>query len=84
MGFVKRWSTPDIKSQLASCASQLNNPRNDGFVAWDCKKDLLELKYYIDLLLLRAPTFGDVEKSFLEEQEMNKTFEILKNEKTNQ
>ena len=83
MGFMKRWDADDILHQLSSCASQMNNDYNDGFVQWDCKKELLTVKYEIEKLLRNSPKFSNVEESWIEDMEKQRTWEILKDEKTN-
>lgn len=83
MGFMKRWDAADIAWQLNSCASQMNYRGNDGFVQWDCKKDLIQVKYQLEKLLRDSPTFGLVEESFIEDMEKQQAWEILKDEKTN-
>jgi len=59
MGFVKKWDVNDIQRQLRSCAAQVNSEYNDGFTAWTCKQDLLNVKYQLDELLRSCPTFAD-------------------------
>ena len=61
----------------------MDNNYNDGFVQWDCKKDLLTVKYEIEKLLRNAPKFSNVEESWIEDMEKQRTWEILKDEKTN-
>lgn len=79
MSFIRRWDANDIKYQLGRCCSEMNSPYNDGFVQWDCKKDLLEVKYYLEELLHKAPSFGQVEQGFIEDKEKQKTWKILNN-----
>ena len=79
MSFIKRWDTGDIKYQLGRCGLEMNSTYNDGFVRWDCKKDLLELKYYLEELLYNAPGFGEVEQGFIEDKEKQKIWKILNN-----
>lgn len=82
MGFMKRWDADDVVHQLNRCASQMRHKSNDGFLQWDCKKDLLTVKYELEKLLHNSPTFGLVEESFNEDMEKQRAWEIL-NEKTN-
>ena len=51
MSFQKRWDLQNIKSQIMYCGVELNSPYNDGFTGWSCKKDLYEIKFYVDNLL---------------------------------
>lgn len=78
MGFSKRWDIADIKHQLGRCSAEMKYGGNDGFTQWDCKKELLEVKYYLEQLLHNAPKFSDVEESYLLEKEQEKTFNLLK------
>ena len=77
MGFRKRWDADDILHQLHSCSSQVNSRHNDGFTAWDCKKDLLRVKYALDEMLESSPAFGEVESSFHEDMAKQKTWKKL-------
>lgn len=81
MGFIKRWDTDDILHQLNRCAYQMNNGHNDGYAQWDCKKDLLTVKYEIEKLLHKSPTFGWVEESWHEDMEKQRTWDILTDDK---
>jgi hypothetical protein len=82
MGYIKRWDVNDIKHQLNRCAAELYHNGNDGFTQWDCKKELLEVKYHLEDLLHRAPNFSGVEASYHEDKEKEQVWKRL-NEKTN-
>lgn len=83
MGLKRRWDANDIEWQLNSCASEMNYKGNDGFVQWDCKKELIQVKYQIEKLLRNSPTFGEIEESWIAQLDKQQTWEILKDEKTN-
>jgi hypothetical protein len=80
MSFQKRWDLQNIKSQIMYCGVELNSPYNDGFTGWSCKKDLYEIKFYVDNLLESSPIFSHIEENFLKEQEQNRVLNILKKE----
>jgi hypothetical protein len=82
MGYIKRWDVTDIKHQLGRCSAEMQYSGNDGFTQWDCKKELLEVKYYLDQLLHNSPTFSNLEESYILEKEKELAWKIL-NEKTN-
>ena len=42
-------------------AYECSSPYNDGFIAFEVKKELLEIKFLIDDLLADAPTFAGEE-----------------------
>ena len=78
MGFKKGWDVADISHQIHSLARECASPYNDGFTAFECKKDLYQLKYIIDQSLLQSPDFGDLEQQWLTEQEQKRIIKILK------
>jgi len=77
MGFRITWDADKIISDLRACTSQAVSTYNDGYSAWDCKKDLLRVKYALDEMLERCPTFSTVEDSFHEDMSKQKTWKVL-------
>lgn len=78
MGFKKSWDTADIANQIHSLARECVSPYNDGFTAFECKKDLYQIKKIIDEALSRSPEFGELEEEWLQEQEKKRIIKILK------
>ena len=78
MGLKKNWDTMDIANQLSALSRECSSPLNDGFTAFECKKDLYQLKFIIDHALSRSPDFGDLEQQWLQEQEKKRIIKILK------
>lgn len=76
MSFKITWDADKIISELHRCSAQANSAYNDGFSAWSCKKDLLLVKYALDEMLERCPTFSG-EKEFHEEMAKQKTWKTL-------
>ena len=74
----KLWDVSSIASQLRSLSSQCANPHNDGFTAFELKKDLYQIKQLVDEALERAPNFGQLEQDWLTEQEKKRIINILK------
>ena len=81
MSFRITWDRKLIENQLRAMSAQVNSHFNDGFIQWEIKKDLLEIKYLLDEILETSPTFSG-EPEYLEEQAKRKTWKTL-NEKTN-
>jgi len=81
MSFIKRWDVDDIQRQITACSAQVHNSYNDGFTQWDCKQDLLRVKYQLDEELRTAPKFAG-EEEFINELEQKLVWKRL-NEKTN-
>ena len=77
MGFKITWDMKSIQHQLQSASIEMNSPYNDGFTAWAIKKDLLEIKFYLDNVLEKSPNFGSTEADYLAEQDKKKTWSIL-------
>jgi hypothetical protein len=78
MGFHKSWDAGDIARQLHGLARECSSPYNDGFTAFECKKDLYQLKKIVDDALAEAPDFGALETQWLTEQEQKRIIKILK------
>jgi hypothetical protein len=57
MGFIKNWNVNDIAIQLHRMASEASNPRNDGWTASGCKKEMYQLKCLIEDIYKQLPTF---------------------------
>jgi len=78
MGFKKSWDVSSIASQIHSLARECRSYHNDGFTAFECKKDLYQLKKIIDDSLSESPDFGEMEQQWLQEQEKKRIIKILK------
>lgn len=57
MGFKKSWDPDAICIQLSRMASECRSSYNDGFTAFEVKKDLLKIKFCLEDLLEICPTF---------------------------
>jgi hypothetical protein len=66
MGFKKDWDTNAIKHWLWSMTYECSSPRNDGFTAFEVKKELLEIKFLLDDLLEDCPKFVGEEEVYHE------------------
>lgn len=62
MGFKKSWNSDDICIQLSRMASECRSSYNDGFTAFEVKKELLKIKFCLDDLLEICPTFSGEEE----------------------
>lgn len=62
MGYRKDWDMNAIRHSLWAMAYECSSPRNDGFTAFEVKKDLLEIKFLIDDLLADCPKFAGEEE----------------------
>lgn len=76
MGFKITWDVPRILAELRQCAAQVSSPYNDGFSAWHCKQDLLQVKYALDQMLQDLPHFED-EDEWIEQQQKQQVWQIL-------
>jgi hypothetical protein len=73
MSFIKRWDVNDIATQLHRMALAASDPRNDGWTASGCKKELYQVKCLIADIYKQLPTFvGE------EEWEKERVAELLK------
>jgi hypothetical protein len=73
MSFIKRWDVNNIATQLHRMALEASNPRNDGWTASGCKKELYQVKCLIEDIYQKLPTFvGE------DEWEKERVAELLK------
>lgn len=82
MSFVIRWDKSQIIRDISACAAQVGSPYNDGFSAWGCKKDLLDIQYHLEQTLKELPTFA-TEEEYFREREKQQVWKAL-NETTHQ
>ena len=74
----KSWSVEDVAHQIHSLSRECSNSYNDGFTAFELKKDLYQIKNLVDQALLNSPNFGEMEQKWLQEQEKKRIIKILK------
>ncbi len=74
----KDWDVSDIANQIRSLSRQCSNHHNDGFTAFELKKDLYLLKELVESALHDSPHFGHMEEEWLTEQEQKRIIKILK------
>ena len=51
------WSVSRIKGDLQMMSHECNYPGNDGFMQFEIKKNLMEIKFLLEDLLETCPTF---------------------------
>ena len=71
------WSVEDIATQVHAIARECSSPYNDGFTAFELKKDLYQIKEILDTAISRSPTFYG-EQEWLKAQEQKRIIKILK------
>lgn len=76
MSYRITWDVPRIMNDIRACAAQVASPYNDGWNAWHCKQDLLQIKYELDQILEQLPTFSG-EQEFVQEQQKRKVWQKL-------
>jgi len=78
MGFKKSWDASDIINQIRALYRECSSSYNDGFTSFECKKDLYQIKFVVEEVLKKSPTFGQIEQEWLTEQEKQRIIKILK------
>lgn len=74
---IRRWNVAEVETQLQQMYWACTDPKMDGFTTWPCKQDLYRVKFLVDELLTKCPTFS-VEAEWLREQEAERIVKILK------
>lgn len=57
MGYRQTQNISEAYVTIRQLANEVSNPRNDGWVASGCKRELFQLKCFIDDLYQDLPTF---------------------------
>jgi hypothetical protein len=74
----KSWSIEDVANQLHALSRECSSSYNDGFTAFELKKDLYQIKELVDQALNNSPNFGELEQQWLTTQEQKRIIKILK------
>jgi len=77
MGHRKDWDMNAIRHQIWTMHHEASSRYNDGFTAFEIKKDLYQLKWQIDQALADCSNFSG-EDEWLHEQEQERIINILK------
>jgi hypothetical protein len=77
MGFKKNWDISEVSQQIYRMARESASPYNDGYTAFEIKKELYEIKFIIDEVLKSSPKFYG-EEEWLTEQEKKRIIKHLK------
>lgn len=83
MGHKSRYSAADLASAskvINLLAYDASDSNSTGWVAFGAKQDLYRLKWILEDALNRCPNFGDMERSWIREQEKKQVIKILKDE----
>jgi hypothetical protein len=76
MAFKISWDTAKIIADLRSCALQAGSHYNDGFTAWHCKQDLLQVQYELENMLRDLPKFQG-EDEYITQLEKQQVWRVL-------
>lgn len=79
MGFKYSYDITKAAREINACVYDVNDPFNDGFIAWGAKQDLYRLKWILDNALKRCVTFGP-EEEWLREHEKEQLIKMLSND----
>lgn len=74
---IRRWNVREVENQLHQMHYGATDAKMTGWNNWPCKQDLYRVKFLVDELLEKCPTFVG-EDEWLREQEAEKIVRILK------
>lgn len=77
MGFKKPIDYNSVHHQLYMAGVELKSPYNDGYTAFEIKKDLYALKWLINDIMKDSPTFSG-EDEWIQENEKQQMWRTLK------
>jgi len=69
---IKDWNTKEICRLIGKITFAATDPRMDGYVTWDCKRELYDLLFYVQNELDKCGSYGTIEEEYLKkhDQEM--------------
>lgn len=76
MGFKSPIDYNSVHHQIYMAGVEVNSSRNDGYTAWEIKKNIYRIKFLVDAILEKSGKFVD-EDEWLQEQEAQKLVFIL-------
>jgi hypothetical protein len=77
MGYRKPLDPSSIKMELLKAHGEICSPYNDGYTSWQTKQELYEIKFLLEEMLKRQPSFSG-EDEWLEEQHKKQMWSELK------
>lgn len=77
MGYMKSLDTANIVLSVQRAGYDLSDMNLDGFTQFEVKKELYQIKWAIDQVLQKSPSFCG-EEQWLEEQSKQKMWKELK------
>jgi len=78
MPFIEKLGVNKVKEQIWQYQYVCTDPRMDGFIGFDCKQRLYEIKFAVDEALAKCPEYAG-EAEWLEEKRTDKAFQKLGN-----
>ena len=75
---IKNWDVDQVINTCQKMHAGATDPHLTGWVNWPCKQDLYRVKFAVDEMLKNTSKFSD-EEEWLEEQEKEKVWKVLKN-----
>lgn len=78
---IKNWDADRVISECQKMYFGANDPYVTGWNNWPCKQDLYRVKFVLDEMMDKAPTYVG-EKEWLNEMEKEKVWQTLKNKNT--
>ena len=76
MPYIEKTGDKKIEEQLWQWEGVMHDPNIDGFNGWGCKQKLYRVKFLVDQILEKAPTYAG-EEDWLLERKVEQAQKIL-------
>jgi len=73
---IKRWNADQILNEISKIYWAGTDMKMDGFSTWPCKQDMYRIKWAVDEMLSKMPTYS-VEDEFLKEHNKELVWKAL-------
>lgn len=66
---IKNWNSNDICREIRKITFAATDPRMDGYITWDCKRELYEILFLVQKELDKCSTYATIEDDFLKKHD---------------
>lgn len=74
---IKDWNSSKICGEIRKITFAATDPRMDGFVTWDCKRELYEILFFVQQELDKCSSYAKIEEDYLKKHDQEMLLKAL-------
>jgi hypothetical protein len=74
---IKKWSKTNICNEISKITWAGTDPNMDGFVTWNCKRDLYEILWFVEDELEKFGKYSEYEEELIKKRNQHKILKAL-------